>query len=131
MPNDEQEIRDLVARWNDASMAGDVETVLSLIADDAVFQIAGREPFGKEAFEQGFRGGLERVRIEVRSEIDELQVAGDFAFMRNQLRVTLTPHGGGMPLKREGHTLTIFRKMPDGRWMLSRDANMLTAVHAE
>ena len=71
MQNDEQAIRDLVARWNGASMASDVETILSLIAEDALFQVAGREPFGKEAFEQGLRRGLEQVRIDVQSEIEE------------------------------------------------------------
>lgn len=129
MPDDEQAIRDLVAQWNDASMAGDVETVLGLIAEDAVFQVAGREPFGKEAFGQGFRRGLEQVRLDVRSEIEELQVVGDLAYLRNQLWVTMTPRGGGVPMKRTGYTLTILRKLPDGRWVLSRDANML--VHSD
>jgi uncharacterized protein (TIGR02246 family) len=126
MTTDEQAIRDLVARWNQASMAGDIETVLSLVAEDAVFQVTGREPFGKQAFEQGFRGGLEHVRLEVHYEIEELQVVGDLAYLRNHLWVTMTPRGGGVPMKRTGYTLTIFRKLTDGRWVLSRDANMLT-----
>lgn len=125
MTSDEQLIRNLVAQWNAGAMAGDVETVLSLIADDALFQVAGREPFGKEAFAQSFRQGLEHVRIEVFSEIAELNVVGDFAYMRNHLWVTMTPHGGGVPMKRSGYTLTIFRKLPEGKWVLSRDANML------
>jgi uncharacterized protein (TIGR02246 family) len=37
MSNDEQEIRQLIATWMAATKAGDVETVLSLMADDAVF----------------------------------------------------------------------------------------------
>jgi uncharacterized protein (TIGR02246 family) len=126
MPNDEQEIRDLVARWNDATMAGDVETILSLIADDAVFHVGGREPFGKEAFTEGLRRGLEQVRLAVRYEIEELQVIGDFAYLRNHLWVTMTPRGGDVAMKRTGYTLTILRKLADGGWVLSRDANMLT-----
>ena len=128
MPNDEQEIRDLVARWNEASMAGDVETVIGLIADDAVFQVAGREPFGKAVFEEGLRRGLEQVRIGVDYEIQELQVFGEVAYLRNRLWVTMTPRGGGMPIKRAGYTLTVLRRLPDGRWVLSRDANMLNHV---
>jgi uncharacterized protein (TIGR02246 family) len=128
MPNEEQEIRDLVARWNEASMAGDVETVLGLIADDAVFQVTGREPFGKGAFEDGFRRGLEQVRIGVEYEIQELQVVGDLAYLRNHLWVTMTPRGGGVPMKRKGYTLTILRRLSDGSWVLSRDANMLSHV---
>lgn len=130
MGNDEQAIRDLVARWIEASMAGDVDTILGLIDEDAVFHGAGREPFGKAAYAEGFRRGLEHVRMEVRSEIAELQVAGDFAYLRNHLWVTLTPRGGGAPMKRSGYALTVMRKLPDGRWVLSRDANMLTADHS-
>src|SRR5215470_12480920 len=127
MTLDEQAIHEFVARWNAASMAGDVETVLTLIAEDALFQVAGREPFGKKAFAEGLRRGLEQVSIEVRSEIAELHVNGDLAYLRNHLWVTMTPHGGGVPMKRTGYTLTILRKHTDGRWALSRDANMLTA----
>ena len=50
MNADEQAIRELIATWMRASMAGDTDTVLSLMADDAVFMVAGQEPFGKAAF---------------------------------------------------------------------------------
>lgn len=46
--------------------------------------------------------------------------------MRSYIEITLTPQGA--PLRRAGYTLTIFRKMREGRWVLSRDANLLTAV---
>jgi uncharacterized protein (TIGR02246 family) len=131
MQNDEQAIRDLVTKWNDATAEGDVEAVMNLIADDAVFQVTGRAPFGKDAFAEGFRAALEQVRIEARSEIEELQVIGDFAYLRNHLRVTITPRGGGVPLHRTGYTLTILRKQPDGSWVLSRDANLLAAEPSE
>jgi ketosteroid isomerase-like protein len=38
----------------------------------------------------------------------------------------MTPSGGGTPMRRSGYTLTILRKEPDGRWVLARDANLLT-----
>ena len=42
MNTDEQAIRDLVAKWINASMDGDLETILDLIAEDAVFHGRGR-----------------------------------------------------------------------------------------
>jgi hypothetical protein len=30
-------------------------------------------------------------------------------------------------VERSGYTLTILQKQPDGRWLLARDANLLTA----
>jgi uncharacterized protein (TIGR02246 family) len=125
MLNDEQAIRDVVAKWNEASEAGDIETIAGFIADDAVFQVPGRAPFGKDEFVTSFQAGMEQVRIAVNCEIEELQVAGDFAYLRNRLRVMITPRGGGVPMTRAGYTLTILRKRPDGSWVLSRDANLL------
>ncbi len=37
-------IRDLVATWMAASKAGDLETVLSLMTDDAIFVVPGQKP---------------------------------------------------------------------------------------
>ena len=42
MKSDEQEIRQLVAAWMAATKAGDIETVLGLMADDVVFLMPGR-----------------------------------------------------------------------------------------
>jgi ketosteroid isomerase-like protein len=37
----------------------------------------------------------------------------------------MTPPGGNS-VRRAGHTLTIFSKQADGRWLLARDANLLS-----
>ena len=50
MTDDERAIRDLVATWMKASETGDVDTVLSLMGEDVIFMVPGREPFGKDAF---------------------------------------------------------------------------------
>ena len=41
MSSDEQEIRNLVATWMAATKAGDIERVLSLMAEDVVFLLPG------------------------------------------------------------------------------------------
>jgi uncharacterized protein (TIGR02246 family) len=123
MSDDERAIRDLVATWMAASKAGDQDTVLGLMTDDVVFMVPGREPFGKEAFAAASQG-MQGMRIEGTSDIVELQVLGDWAYLRNRLNVTITPPGGS-PTTRSGYTLTILRKEADGRWLLARDANLL------
>ena len=125
MTDDERAIRQLVATWMSASKAGDTATVLSLIADDAVFMVVGQEPFGKEAFRAASQGQKD-LRIEGTSDIREIQVLGDWAYLRNYLTVTVTPPGGAA-IRRAGWTLTILRKT-GGRWMLARDANLMTKV---
>jgi len=122
--DDELAIRELVYRWLEATKVGDYEKVLRLMADDVVFMVPGREPFGKEAFASQSRQ-LKDARVEGKSDIKEIEVVGDLAWMRNRLEVEITP-SNGQPMTRSGYTLTILRKLPDGNWVIARDANLVS-----
>jgi uncharacterized protein (TIGR02246 family) len=129
MNSDEQQIRDLVATWMSATKAGDIATVLSLMTDDVVFLVAGQEPFGKQHFAAALKpaaSGASMPKIDGRSEIQEVQVSGDFAYMWSRLNVEMTMPDGKLT-QRSGHTLSVFRKT-GGRWQLARDANLLSPV---
>jgi uncharacterized protein (TIGR02246 family) len=123
MDKDEIAIRDLVTKWLLASKVGDIATVLTLMDEDVLFMVPGREPFGKDVFAASAQA-MKEVRIEGRSDIQELKVLGDWAWLRNRLVMTITPPGG-KPSLRSGYTLTILRKKSDGAWVLYRDANLL------
>ena len=124
MQSDEQAIRTFIATWMDATRTGDTETVLGLIADDAVFLVTGQPPMvGKAAFAAA-QSKLQGARIEPASEIREIRVLGDWAYLWTALSVVITPGKGGTPVKRAGHTLSILQKRA-GHWVLVRDANML------
>ena len=126
MTDDERAIRAVVETWFTATRAGDLETVLELMADDVVFMVPGRQPFGKEAFATSFQG-MANMAFEGTSDIVELRVLGAWAYLRNHIELTVTPPSGEA-MRRSGYTLTILRKEPDGRWRLARDANMLATV---
>jgi uncharacterized protein (TIGR02246 family) len=127
MSEDERAIRDLVATWMEASKAGDTDKVLSLMTDDVIFMVPGQKPFGKAEFGAAARGMKGRMTLEGTSEIVELNISGDLAYIRNQIAITVTPEGG-TPMRRAGPTLTILRKESDGRWRLARDANFVAEV---
>jgi len=129
MGKDEQEIRRLVDTWMAATKAGDMETVLGLMTDDVVFLVPGRQPMSKSEFTAVSKpqSDAPAYQIDGKSEIQEIAVLGDWAFMWTRLRVSMTPAGGGAPMVRAGHTLSVLRK-EGGRWRLARDANMLTAI---
>lgn len=132
MNSDEKEIRQLVSTWMAATKAGDVETVLSLMTDDVVFLIAGQPVMRKADFATASRAQSvkDAPTIDGHSDIQEIQICGDWAFMWSQLRIVITPPGGAKQIVRSGPTLTIFRKQ-NGKWLLARDANMLTVVPNE
>jgi uncharacterized protein (TIGR02246 family) len=128
MQSDEQEIRQLVSTWMAASKAGDVETVLSLMAEDVVFLVPGQPPMRKTDFADAARAqsGHDGPRFDGTSEIQEIKILGDWAFMWTKLSVVVTPPGG-KSMTRAGHTLSILKK-ENGKWVLARDANMLATV---
>lgn len=128
MQNDEQEIRDLVATWMAATKAGDAQAVLDLMTDDAVFLVAGQPPFGKAKFAEAAAAQAgAAVTFDGKSEILEIEVLGDWAYMLSRLTVTATPPDAGKAMVRSGHTLSILRKQ-GGKWRLARDANLLVPV---
>ena len=130
MQRDEQDIRRLVEKWIAATKAGDVETVLGLMADDVVFLRPGHPPMiGKSAFAAAAEApsGQQRPQFDGTSEIQEIKVLGEWAFMWAKLSVVVTPAGGTQPMTRAGHTLSILKKQ-NGKWVLARDANMLSSV---
>ena len=126
MTDDERAIRAVVESWFAATKTGDLSAVLELMTDDVVFMQSGHEPFGKAAFAAAFQG-MANVAMDGTSDIVELRVLGEWAYLRNHIELTVTPPSGA-PMRRSGYTLSVLRKEPDGRWRLARDANMLAKV---
>ncbi|MGJ0504923.1 MAG: YybH family protein [Methylocystis sp.] len=124
MTNDESAIRELIEAWMVASKTGDLTAVLEMMTDDVIFMTPGGRPFGKEAFAAASEN-MKNVKLDGRSEIQELKIFGNCAYLRNYIELTATPSDGGAPVRRSGYTLTILRKEADGRWRLARDANLL------
>jgi uncharacterized protein (TIGR02246 family) len=129
MTKDEQDIRNLVTAWMAATKAADVDTVLSLMADDVVFLVPGQPVMRKAEFAAAAKSmsGPNAPQFDGKSEIQEIQICGDWAFMWTKLTVVVTPPGAAKSIAREGNTLTIFQKHGD-KWLLARDANLLTTV---
>lgn len=111
-----------MAEWMAASSAGDVPRVLRLMADDALFLVPGREPFGKEEFATQSRA-MRDVNLEGSNDIEELRVLGDWAFCISRVSVNVTSRDG-TSFGRSGRTLSLFRRA-NGSWVLARDANLM------
>jgi uncharacterized protein (TIGR02246 family) len=127
--SDEQQIRDVISTWMDATARGDLSQVLSLMAEDVVFLLPGREPMrGRKAFADASKSGGPPPKIQAKSDIREIVVSGSYAWCWTHLAITMPPADGSPPVQRAGHTLSIFRKEPDGRWLLFRDANLLAKL---
>ena len=127
--HDEEYIRELVSTWMAATKTGDTEKVLSLMSDDVVFLMPGQPVMRKNEFAAAIRAqsGKDGPKFNGTSNIQEITVIGDWAFMWTQLTVVATPADGGPSITRAGHTLSVLNKQ-HGTWVLARDANMLVPV---
>ena len=128
MVSDEQEIHEVHSTWIDAVNAGDLARLLTLMADDVVFVNPGQEPFGRDGFSAAFPAAHQRARIRCISQLEEVVVVGEVAYTRSRDTLSVTERTGGEATQFAGHRITVYRKQPDGRWLLARDIHTLSPV---
>jgi uncharacterized protein (TIGR02246 family) len=120
---DERQIRELVESWIAASNARDLPALIGMMTDDIVFMTPGRAPFGKAEFAADVER-MKSVAIDARAEVQEIEVFGPRAYIRNHVRVELTSPGQA-PKRASGYAMSVLRKEADGRWRIARDANLV------
>ncbi|GGP26264.1 YybH family protein [Silvimonas amylolytica] len=124
--SDESAIRALCSHWQHATAAGDYDSVLALMADDAIFITPGQPPIiGKSAFAALLPPRQAGIRIDTVQDIAEIVICADLAYARSHLEVTVRSPQLAQPVTRSGQTLTLYQRQADGRWLLLRDANTL------
>ena len=80
MHPDEEAIRNLIADWARATAEGDLHELMDLMTDDVVFLTAGQAPMRRDDFAAGFMAAIEHVKIEAQTDVQEIQVANDWAW---------------------------------------------------
>ena len=128
MGPDDRAIREVHSTWIDAVNAGDLGRLLPWMADDVVFLNPGQAPVGRDSFSANFSAAHQRVRIRCISDLEEVVVVGEVAYTRSRDSLSVTPIAGGKAEQLAGHRITVYRKQPDGRWLLARDAHTLSPV---
>ena len=125
---DERAIREVHSAWIDAVNAGDLGHLLTLMADDVVFLNPGQAPCGRDGFSPGFSAAHQQARINCVSELEDVVVVGEVAYTLSRDSLSVIPRAGAEAVRLAGHRITVYRKQPDGRWLLARDAHTLSAV---
>jgi len=128
MGPDDRAIRAVHSTWIDAVNTGDLGRLLPLMADDVVFLNPGQAPVGRDGFSANFSAAHHQVRVRCSSELEEVVLVGDVAYTRSWDTLSVTPYAGGEAAQLAGHRITVYRKQPDGRWLLARDAHTLSPV---
>jgi uncharacterized protein (TIGR02246 family) len=125
--SDEQQIKQLMQEWARRTAAGDLEGLLALTAEHAVFLSPGAGPITKADFAADFRKVSAKARIEQRQQVKDLGISGDLAYAWSHMTVTFTPKAGGASTERSGHVLAVFRRTAGG-WQLARAAKLISGA---
>ena len=101
---------------------GDVNAWVAAFTADGV-QMPPNAPanFGRESIRTWSQGFLALFRAEFALSVDEVQVAGDWAFERGTYTIILTPKAGCEPMQEMGKYITIYERELGGAWGMARD----------
>jgi ketosteroid isomerase-like protein len=91
-----------------------------------VFLNPGQAPCCRDGFSRGFSAAHQQARIHCVSELEDVVVVGEVAYTLSRDTLSVAPRAGGGAMQLAGHRLTVYRKQPDGRWLLARDAHTLS-----
>ena len=84
-------------------------------------------PFGRQEFIASFMAMKEHVSMNCDGEYIEIVVVGDLAYATARLDIMVMPKNSGTAKQLSGNSLSVYRRLADGKWRLSRDANLLTS----
>ena len=123
-------ISNLFEQWLDASEAGDLEGMRSLIADDALFILAYAGRMGKDNFATAATGTDPYNDYELDCSIEEIQILGDYAWMASNQALHITNKATQATSTMAGHSLSILKRQGNG-WVVIRDANTVVPLPPE
>jgi len=103
-----------------AGDAGDIEALLELRTDDAVEIFSGALPLiGKDAIRTEWNQQITDVTEQFKERtIEEIRLAGDWAFVRYSFIYTVTPWAGGESIDSNCNAVLVIRRQPDDLWKI-------------
>ena len=118
---DVQAIRHLQEQLTLAYNTGDAELLASLHSADVVRMPPGApDVVGGKAVLEGSRESFGLADVELSNVSDEILVSGELAFARGVATSKSTPKDGSEGASSSTRYLHIYRRQPDGGWLISR-----------
>ena len=119
---DADAIRALLAEYDALANAGDAAALAELYAEDVVHMPPdAASHIGREALLAAMEETFGANTLQLTSVADEIEVAGDLAFMRITWDESMTPKAGGDTEQMHGNWLVILKRQADGSWKIWRD----------
>ena len=111
-------------RLLDAYLTRDIDGWLAGFADDVLVMPPGEGMVvGLDALREASQimfDAMEKGETEYKGETLEIVVVGDWAYTRDGYEARHWPLDAGQPIIDRGRSLTIWKRQPDGAWLVSR-----------
>ena len=118
---DVEAVRRIAQEATAAHQAGDSLRLSALFADDAIIMTdGGPSVTGRAEIMASFGEMLRQFTSRATIEPAEVEVAGDWAFMRTAVTGSLEPRTGGAAIPLDAKEIVIARRQADGSWKVAR-----------
>lgn len=119
---DEAAIADFNRRYLQSINDADIDTLASLTTENHMMISGGRAPLvGKQALVDAMNRVFARFEIDETWVPEETVISGELAYQRGTYVVEATPKAGGERTRSTGIFNRIYRRQPDGTWLMTRD----------
>ena len=120
---DIQSMHRILELWDEADAAGDVNGHLALVTDDYIRMEPDKPAIvGKEAFRETLQSFHDKYSLQDgKNVIEEIRLAGNWAYFRNTWSGTVIPKDGGDPVHVTMKWMGITEHQADGSWKISRN----------
>ncbi|WP_263365835.1 YybH family protein [Edaphobacter bradus] len=122
-PDSSATITHLRTQWAEALHAKRLDDCLSLYASDAAFlEPRGSRIQGQQALHDLFQIAFSATDSTIQFTSTTIQTSGDLGFDSGSYQETTVLHGTNTTIPVSGNYLTIYRRTPDGRWLIVQQA---------
>ncbi len=117
---EQSEIKKVLFSYRDALNESNAEKVLSLYTNNGVFMPSSAPTaIGQEQLKGTYEFVFSNIQLNIEFYIDEIEVVGDYAFVRTTSKGTTLIHASGETVPEENRELFVLRK-ENGSWKIDR-----------
>jgi len=117
---EQREIKKVLFSYRDALNESNAEKVLSLYTENGVFMPSSAPTaIGHEQLKGTYEFVFSNIQLNIEFYIDEIEVVGEYAFVRSTSKGTTFIHASGETVPEENRELFVLKK-ENGSWKIDR-----------
>ena len=127
LTDEEGPVRAEGSRWAEYYKAGDLDSLMTLYTDDAIVALHGQPAlYGKDAVREYFSTRIGKADSEFELDYELEEIHGDIAYIISKYWLVAKDRETGNTYKDAGRSLLVYKRGPDGDWLIAADIDQAT-----